>query len=59
MQLQHIIQSVRGERGQTFAEYGILVSLVAAGVVAIAVFLFAGAIAGLYDTVTACFDAAC
>ncbi len=47
------------EHGQTLAEYSLMVTLVAVGVVAVAVFLFSAAIASTYDSVTACLSRGC
>ena len=50
---------VRDDQGQTLAEYSLILTLVAVGVVVLAVFLFSSAIADTYDSVTACVSGGC
>ena len=50
---------LRSEAGQTLAEYGLIVTLVAVGVTVAALFFFATAVAGAFDGVTACFGGSC
>ncbi len=47
------------ERGQTLAEYSLILTVVAVGVVAISVMFFSSAVAGTFDSVTACFGGSC
>lgn len=47
------------EAGQTLAEYSLVLTLVAVGVVAISVVFFTTALAGAYDSVTACLGGFC
>ena len=47
------------EAGQTLAEYGMIVTIVAVGVTVAALFFFATAVAGAFDGVTACFGGSC
>ena len=47
------------EAGQTLAEYSLIVTLVAVAVVAITVVFFTTALAGAYDSVTACISGGC
>lgn len=60
--LLRLMAGVRGlgsggarERGQTLAEYGLLLALIAVAVVVGALILFRGAILDLYDEITFCF----
>ncbi len=53
------LSQVRDEQGQTLAEYSLILSLVAVGVVVMAVTLFSSTIGGTYDSVTACLDGGC
>lgn len=55
MDIVRVLRSLRRDCGQTLAEYSILLTLVAVGVTAAAVVFFSGALAGLFDSVTACF----
>ena len=50
---------VAHEAGQTLAEYSLLLTLVAVGVVVISVVFFTSAVAGTFDSVTACFGGSC
>ena len=54
-----LLRVIRNEGGQTLAEYSILLTLVAVGVTVLAVVFFSTALAGMYDSITACFDGAC
>ena len=45
---------VRQQKGQTLAEYGLLLALVAVGVVVPTLILMRGALAGAYGDATAC-----
>ena len=47
------------EAGQTLAEYSLLVTVIAVAVVAISVVFFTTALAGAYDSVTACLSGGC
>lgn len=47
------------EAGQTLAEYSLIVTVVAVGVVVISVVFFTAALAGAYDSVTACISGGC
>lgn len=44
------------ERGQTLAEYGLIVSLIAVGVVVPSMLLFRGALAGAFESATDCMN---
>ncbi len=46
--------TVRGERGQTLAEYGLLLTLVAVGVIVPTLILMRGALAGAFGSATDC-----
>ncbi len=47
------------EAGQTLAEYSLILTLVAVGVVVISAVFFSSAVAGTFDSVTACFGGSC
>ncbi len=64
--LKRVLNAPRGavhgaahEAGQTLAEYSLILTLVAVGVVAISVVFFTTALAGAYDSVTACLGGSC
>jgi Flp pilus assembly pilin Flp len=52
-------RAAASEAGQTLAEYGLMLSLVALGVTAISVVFFSSAVAGTFESVTACFGGSC
>ena len=52
--LAQVLRIASSERGQTLAEYGVILALVALGVVVPTVFVFRTAIGDVYATVTAC-----
>ena len=47
------------EEGQTLAEYGLIMAVIAVAVVITAVTLFRTAIIGAFDSATNCLDGAC
>ena len=47
------------ERAQTLAEYGLIISLVAVGVVIPTMLLFRGALADAFNSATNCLDGTC
>jgi Flp pilus assembly pilin Flp len=47
------------EKGQTLAEYGLIMAVIAVAVIATAVIVFRGAIIGAFDAATACLDGSC
>ena len=49
-----VLATVRGEYGQTLAEYGLLLTLVAVGVVVPTLILMHGALAGAFGSATDC-----
>ncbi len=53
------LQRLRLEDGQTLAEYSLIVTVVAVGVVTLALILFRTALAGAFDSATACFSGTC
>ena len=64
--LLHLIARLREPRarlshetGQTLAEYGLVITLVAIGVTVAALLFFSTALAGAFDSATACFTGAC
>lgn len=64
--LFHVITGVRETRarlryetGQTLAEYSVVITVVAVGVTVAALLLFSTAVAGAFDSATACFTGAC
>ncbi|MEX0785152.1 MAG: hypothetical protein WD939_00805 [Dehalococcoidia bacterium] len=51
------VQSLRtGEDGQTLAEYGLIISVVAVGVVVPSMLLFRGALASAFGSATDCIN---
>ncbi len=53
------IASVPRERGQTLAEYGLLLTLVAVGVITPTVILMRGALAEAFTAATGCMNGGC
>ena len=45
---------LRDEKGQTLAEYGLILAVIAVGIVVAAVIAFRGAIIGAFDDVVTC-----
>ena len=54
-----VAHQAANEAGQTLAEYSLIVTVVAVGVVVISVVFFTTALAGAYDSVTACISGGC
>jgi Flp pilus assembly pilin Flp len=54
--LQAIASSTRDERGQTLAEYGMIIALIATAVVVLAVFTFKDAIVGSFNGAETCLN---
>ena len=50
---------ISGEKGQTLAEYGLIMAVIAVAVVITAVTLFRGAIIGAFNSATNCLDGTC
>ncbi len=50
---------VRDEEGQTLAEYGLIMAVIAVAVVIAAVVAFRGAIVAAFDQATNCLDGSC
>lgn len=50
---------VSGEKGQTLAEYGLIMAVIAVAVVITAVTLFRGAIITAFNSATNCLDGTC
>ncbi len=57
--LQLLSFRVRDERGQTLAEYSLIISAVAVAAVTIAVITFREALAGAFDSASRCLDGSC
>ncbi|MCH7697645.1 MAG: hypothetical protein IH865_01715 [Chloroflexi bacterium] len=49
--------AIRGEREQTLAEYSLIITVIAVGVVVTSVAVFRGALAGAFTTVADCITA--
>ena len=47
------------EHGQTLAEYGLIVGVIAVGVIVPATFIFRDALAGAFDAATFCLSTGC
>ena len=50
---------ISDEKGQTLAEYGLIMAVIAVAVVITAVTLFRGAIIGAFNSATNCLDGTC
>ncbi len=50
---------VSEEKGQTLAEYGLIMAVIAVAVVITAVTLFRGAIIGAFNSATSCLSGSC
>lgn len=57
--LMRLLSKLGDLRGQTLAEYSIIITVVGVGVVVAALFLFRDAVGGTYDSVTACLNGGC
>ncbi len=57
--LQSIESSVKDEEGQTLAEYGLIMAVIAVAVVVAAVVAFRGAIVGAFEGATTCLGGSC
>ena len=56
---QNLKTRVQDEAGQTMAEYGLLIAVVAVAVVILAIFVFRNAIVGSFTDAAACLDGEC
>jgi Flp pilus assembly pilin Flp len=56
---RRLAASIQDTAGQTLAEYGIIITVVAVGTVVLALIAFRGALAGAYAAVTGCLDGSC
>lgn len=54
-----VIAPRRNEHGQTLAEYSLIITVVAVGLVLLAMLIFRDALAGAFDSATACLDGTC
>lgn len=57
--LQAIETKVKDEEGQTLAEYGLIMAVIAVAVVIAAVVAFRGAIVGAFNGATKCLSGSC
>jgi Flp pilus assembly pilin Flp len=57
--LQSIESKVKDEEGQTLAEYGLIMAVIAVAVVVAAVVAFRGAIVGAFSSSTTCLSGSC
>lgn len=56
----HELQArAQDEKGQTLAEYGLIMAVIAVAVIATAVIVFRDAIISAFDGATACLDGSC
>lgn len=56
----HELQTrVQDEKGQTLAEYGLIMAVIAVAVVVTAIITFRGAIIGAFEDATNCLDGSC
>ena len=56
---QALETKVKDEEGQTLAEYGLIMAVIAVAVVVAAVVAFRGAIVGAFSSATDCLDGTC
>jgi Flp pilus assembly pilin Flp len=56
--VQALVARAKDEEGQTLAEYGLIMAVIAVAVIAAAVFTFKDAIVGAFDDATNCLDSA-
>ena len=47
------------QRGQTLAEYSVIITVIAVAVVVLSMVVFRNALVGAYNTATTCLDGAC
>jgi Flp pilus assembly pilin Flp len=57
--IQGLETKVKDEEGQTLAEYGLIMAVIAVAVVVSAVVLFRGAIVAAFSSATNCLDGSC
>ena len=57
--IQALESKVKDEEGQTLAEYGLIMAVIAVAVVVAAVVAFRGAIVTAFNSATDCLDGAC
>jgi Flp pilus assembly pilin Flp len=57
--IQGLETKVKDEEGQTLAEYGLIMAVIAVAVVVSAVILFRGAIVAAFSSATNCLDGSC
>lgn len=57
--LDRMLQRAQDEDGQTLAEYGLIMSVIAVAVVVSAGIAFRGAIVGAFNDATACLSGSC
>mgnify|MGYP003499852962 CR=1 FL=1 len=57
--IQSLETKVKDEEGQTLAEYGLIMAVIAVAVVVAAVVAFRGAIVSAFDSATNCLDGTC
>ena len=53
------LRGLDGARGQTLAEYSMIITLIAVGTVVVAVFIFRNDLAGAFSSAAGCLDAVC
>jgi Flp pilus assembly pilin Flp len=56
---QTIRARTRDEAGQTLAEYGLIITVIAVGLVLLAMMVFRDALAGAFNAATGCLDSVC
>jgi Flp pilus assembly pilin Flp len=57
--LNALIERARDEEGQTLAEYGLILSVVAIATIVLAAIAFRDAIVGAFDEATGCLSGSC
>ncbi len=59
LRLMTWVQEVRREEGQTLAEYGLIMAVIAVAIVVLALIAFRGAIVSAFDGATSCLSGNC
>lgn len=56
---QGAVYDTRSQRGQTLAEYGLIMTIIAVAIVGLALLAFRDVLSGAFDSVVDCLDGAC
>ena len=55
----HLYRLLNQQRGQTLAEYSLIITIIAVAVVVVSMLVFRNALAGAFNTASTCLDGAC